>query len=273
VITPLMRAQEKEKYRNFRNRLGGEMLLITSGNFLMGSNSSVALANEQPVTSVTISRFYMSRFPVTNVEYERFDPSHASKRAPWATEQHPVIYVSAKDAERFCEWLSQTERRRYRLPTEAEWEYAARGGLDRQRYSWGNELRTPWQMNVWQGLFPRRDLGEDGFQGLAPVGSYSPNSYGLFDMSGNVAEWCADWYLPDYYKETSKGKESRDNPQGPDRSYDPAEPGVWKRVTRGGSWLTAAAVSRADWVSNRGKLAPDVPLPSVGFRCVRDATR
>jgi formylglycine-generating enzyme len=184
-------------------------------------------------------------------------------------EKFPVVLVTFGDAQAYAKWANK------RLPTEAEWEYAARGGLDRQRYPWGNELlpTAQWRMNVWQGHFPGTDLGEDGFRGLAPVASYSANSYGLYDMSGNVAEWCADWYLPDYYKETSKGKDSRDNPPGPNRSYDPAEPGVWKRVTRGGSWLTSPSVSTADWVSNRGRLAPDVPLANVGFRCVRDAAR
>jgi formylglycine-generating enzyme len=182
-------------------------------------------------------------------------------------EKLPVVQVTFADALAYAKWAKK------RLPTEAEWEYAARGGLDRQRHPWGNELlpEARWRENVWQGPFPGTDLGEDGFRGLAPVASYSANSYGLYDMTGNVAEWCGDWYLPDYYKATSKGKDSRDNPPGPDHSYDPGEPGVWKRVTRGGSWLTASSVSKADWLSNRGKLGPDVPLASVGFRCVRDA--
>ena len=181
-------------------------------------------------------------------------------------EKFPVSQVTHADTVAYAKWANK------RLPTEAEWEYAARGGLERQRYPWGNEFlpEAQWRMNIWQGPFPRNDVGEDRFRGAGPVASYPPNNYGLYDMTGNVAEWCADWYLPDYYKATSKGKDSRENPPGPDRSYDPSEPGVWKRVIRGGSWLTASSVSKADWVSNRGKLGPDVALSSVGFRCVRD---
>jgi formylglycine-generating enzyme required for sulfatase activity len=254
VITPLMRAQEKEKHRNFRNLLGGEMLLITSGNFLMGSNSSIALANEQPVTSVTISRFYMSRFPVTNVQYERFDPGHASKRAPWANEQHPVIYVSAKDAERFCEWLSQTERKRYRLPTEAEWEYAARGFLSHV-YPWGDALDAGHYANFADSrtTFSWRDPRiDDGWPQTSPVGYYprGGSPFGVEDLAGNVFEWTLDGL------ENYKGKEMT-NPRGPKNSS--------QRIYRGGSWKSRATSLRS---TARAFNAPDYSSNDVGFRIV-----
>jgi formylglycine-generating enzyme required for sulfatase activity len=252
VITPLMRAQEKEKYRNFRNMLGAEMLLITSGNFLMGSQSSLALANEQPVTPVTISRFYMSRFPVTNVQYERFDPAHAAKRAPWANEQHPVIYVSAKDAERFCEWLSQAERKRYRLPTEAEWEYAARG-LESRTYPWGDSLDAGHYANFADArtAFSWRDPRiDDGWPQTSPVGYFprGASPFGVEDLAGNVFEWTLDGL------ENYKGKEVV-NPRGPKQSP--------QRVCRGGSWKSRATSLRS---TARAFNAPDYSSNDVGFR-------
>src|SRR6266540_4932005 len=113
-------------------------------------------------------------------------------------EQHPIVHIAWDDAVACCKWAGK------RLPTEAEWEFAARGGLDRKRYVWGDEL-TPggkWLANIWQGSFPLKNTLEDGFRGTAPVASFPPNAYGIYDMAGNVWEWCADWYLPDYYAHT-----------------------------------------------------------------------
>src|SRR5262249_2626840 len=139
---------------------------------------------------------------------------------------HPVVHVCWHDAVAYAEWAGK------RLPTEAEWEYAARGGLSRKKYVWGDEL-TPagkWQANIWQGRFPAENPCEDGFRGTAPVASFPPNGYGLYDMAGNVWEWCADWYRPDTYRARPER-----NPKGPEDSFDPLEPATPKRVQRGGS--------------------------------------
>lgn len=254
VITPLQRSQEREKHPNFRNSVGGEMLLVVSGSFLMGSRASVALANEQPITPVTISRFYMARFPITNAQYERFDPSHGSKRAPWANEQHPVIYVSARDAERFCEWLSQIERKRYRLPTEAEWEYAARG-LDARTFPWGEMFDTGHYANFADSrtAFSWRDPRiDDGWPQTSPVGCYSRGAspFGVEDMAGNVFEWTSDGL------ESYKGKDIT-NPRGPKNSA--------QRVYRGGSWKSRMTSLRT---SARAFNSPDYSSNDVGFRIV-----
>ncbi|MBI3874903.1 MAG: formylglycine-generating enzyme family protein [Verrucomicrobia bacterium] len=175
-------------------------------------------------------------------------------------EKHPVVHVCWFDAAAYAKWAGK------RLPTEAEWEFAARGGLTNAAFTWGNEM-TPggkWLANIWQGRFPKENTLNDGFQFTAPGGSFPPNGYGLYDMAGNVWEWCADWYLPEYYATSPK-----QNPQGPDHSFDPNEPGVAKRVTRGGSFLCSDQYCTGYRPAMRMKTSPDTGLQHTGFRCVR----
>ncbi len=193
----------------------------------------------------------------------------ASWRAPegpgstWkGREKHPVVHVAYEDAETYAKWA------RKRLPTEAEWEWASRGGMPDRKYLWGEELRPggKWHANVWQGKFPRENTAEDGFAGIAPVGSYPPNGYGLFDMAGNVWEWCSDWYRHDTYRTSP-----RENPKGPTQAeaLDPHEPGLKKRVQRGGSFMCSDLYCVRYLPGARGKGDPDAPVFHVGFRCVK----
>ena len=174
-------------------------------------------------------------------------------------ENHPVVHVCWDDAVAYAKWAGK------RLPTEAEWEYAARGGLEGKRYCWGDELMDgkKWRVNNWQGIFPSENLEEDGFNATAPVGSYASNGYGLADMAGNVWEWCSDWYQPGY------DPTARKNPKGPESSYDPAEPGMPKRVQRGGSFLCSDLYCVRYLPGARGKGATDSGASHVGFRCVQ----
>ncbi len=179
---------------------------------------------------------------------------------------HPVVHVAYDDALAYCEWSGK------RLPTEAEWEFASRAGAKGQRYAWGNDVKIngKFMANTFQGSFPNHNSAEDGFDRLAPVKSFQPNAYGLYDMIGNVWEWTSDWYHVDYFKQLAKLGVA-DNPKGPDMSYDPNEPYSIKRVSKGGSFLCAEDYCVNYRPSARQGTAFDSGMSNLGFRCVKDA--
>lgn len=171
--------------------------------------------------------------------------SDLAKRA-----DHPVVHVSWNDALAFAQWSGQ------RLPTEAEWEYAARGGLEQKLYPWGDKLRPdgPHRCNIWQGQFPTRDTAEDGYSGTCPVDAFPANGFGLYSMTGNTWEWCADWFSPDFHRTAPQ-----DNPTGP--------PTGQGHVTKGGSFLCHQSYCNRYRVAARTSNTPDSSTSNMGFRC------
>ncbi len=261
----------------------GDMVAIPGGTFTMGTNDGFPY--EGPAHEVTVKPFKLDRSEVTVAQFAKFvadtgykteaetfgwsgvfDPAQGgwekSDGATWrhpdgpaskAKDDEPVCQVSYNDALAYAKWAGK------RLPTEAEWEYAARGGMKQKTYAWGDELRPNGKpvANWWQGVFPQKDTGEDGFTNRGPVGQFAPNGYGLLDMSGNVWEWCADWYADDYYLKSPK-----DNPTGPAQATD--------RVIRGGSWMCSENYCNNYRVAGRSKTTPDTALNNLGFRCAKD---
>ncbi len=281
------------------------MSWIPSGQFRMGS--AEGLDDESPVHTVKLSGFWIDKYDVTNADFAKFveatrystEAEHSPKASdfPGAPKEklvpgalvfttgkgwayvpganwrhpegpnstianrmnHPVVQVSWDDAQAYAKWIGKS------LPTEAQFEYAARGGLADKQYSWGDDppnTKHP-QANTWQGDFPNKNDNTDGFLRTSPVASFPPNGFGLYDMAGNVWQWCGDWYTPDAYATSTT-----QDPKGPAHSIDPNEPGIAKRVVRGGSYLCADCYCRGYRVTARMKCSPDTGLCHTGFRCV-----
>lgn len=282
------------------------MIRIQGGKFKMGSSGG--LQDELPVHEVTITTFDIDEHEVTNREFEVFvkatgyvttaeqKPNAADfpgvpkenlvpgagvftegkgwSYAPGASWRHPegpassiakkmdhpVVQVSWDDATAYAKWAGK------RLPTEAEWEYAARYKNGDKEYLWGDQdiSETKPEANIWQGEFPVKNVNADGFRTTAPIKSFRPSPAGLYDMAGNVWEWTDDWYRPDSHAHCDPV-----DPRGPKDSVDPEEPGVMKKVIRGGSFLCSLSGCRGYRPSARMKSSPDTGLMHVGFRCVK----
>jgi formylglycine-generating enzyme required for sulfatase activity len=258
-FVPKIRPLPKHLPAGFVNTVGATMVLLPPGDFIMGSDAPDAQPNEQPLTPVTLGAFYMAQHPVTNAQFERFDPRHRTKRMEGAGDDHPVVYVASFEAVKFCEWLSQKEGKIYRLPTEAEWEYAARG-IDGRTFPWGNQTGPGVFANFADAStsFAWRDPQvNDGYPLTSPVGAFSAGAsfFAIEDMAGNVWEWCLDFYQ-------QLAGCAKINPRGPASGL--------KRVYRGGSWKSRFTNLRA---SARSSNAPNYSCNDLGFRVVCEVDR
>ena len=259
------------------------MVLVPGGTFRMGTAGGPD--HEAPVHTVDIATFYLDHHEVTVAEFETFVAAtgylteaesigwsgvfdvaregwgsvagamwrHPEGPGSTVAGDEPVTQVSWNDATAYAHWAGK------RLPTEAEWELAARGGLDGAAYVWGDQLRPGGHppANWWQGVFPEHDTGEDGFRGRAPVGSFPANGFGLVDMAGNVWEWCADWYDDRYYS-----RSPRVAPSGPASGNE--------RALRGGSWMCSETFCTNYRPGARSHATPDTCLNNLGFRCAKN---
>jgi formylglycine-generating enzyme len=180
-------------------------------------------------------------------------------------EKYPVVQIAYEDAEAYAKWADK------RIPTEAEWEFAARGGLSAKPFVWGDEFKPngKWMANTFEGHFPDKDTGVDGHIGISAVAIFPPNGYGLYDMAGNVWQWVSDWYRTDYYLSLASAGGVARNPQGPASPLDPAEPREPKRVMRGGSYLCTDQYCSRYMVGTRGKGEVSTGTNHLGFRCVK----
>ena len=226
-----------------------QLVLIPAGWFAMGSETGQD--TERPVHRVWIDSFYLSECQITNAEYTDFLKATGKKAPPLSHDLHfdhpeqPVVSVSWFEAVKFCEWLSGVSGRKYRLPTEAEWEHAARGGLEGKLFPWGD--------NPPQSL---ANYAERWKTGPEPVRRSSPNGFGLYDICQNVHEWCSDWFQPDYYVRSAER-----NPQGPDTGQ--------RRASRGGSWRHHIKVTRC---AARSSIPPEFQYADYGFRVACDVS-
>lgn len=209
------------------------LIVVKGMSFMMGSEDGAE--NERPVHRVWLDTFEIAAYQVTNAEYALFAPPPLRDDPQFSDPRQPVVAVSWNDAIRYCEWLSNATGRRFRLPSEAEWECAARGGLEANRYPWGDAL-------------PER--ATRSLNGPEPVGQRPPNAYGLYDVCENVHEWCSDWYTADYYSVSPDR-----NPHGPSAGS--------RRVSRGGSWRHQINISRC---AARSSIPPEFQYSDYGFR-------